>query len=75
MCFGCILVLIGVLFASLRAYIYHTSTLMRLNAIKFTWNEFWYYNMYKVVQNSMKKQAKSHSNAFKSQSIASSCVI
>ena len=52
---GCSLVLIGVLFASSRAYIHYTSTLMRLNAIKVTWNEFWHYNMHKVGQNSLKK--------------------
>ena len=54
----CILVLIGVLFASSRAYIHHTSTLMRMNAIKVNWNEFWHYNMRNVVQNLLKKQAK-----------------
>ena len=48
---GCILVLIGVLFAFSRAYIHHTSTLMRLNGIKVTWNEFCHYNMRKVGQN------------------------
>ena len=48
---------------------------MRLNAIKVTWNEFWHYNMRKVGQNSLKKHAKSHSNAFKLQSIATSSVI
>ena len=37
---GRILVLIGVLIASSRAYIHHICTLMRLNAIKVTWNEF-----------------------------------
>ena len=49
---GHILVLIGVLFAFSRAYIHRTSTLMRLNAIKLTCNEFWHYNMPKVCQNS-----------------------
>ena len=39
---GYILILIGVLFASSRAYIRHMSTLMRLNAIKVTWNVFWH---------------------------------
>ena len=72
---GCILVLIGVLFTSSHAYIHHTTTIMRLNGIKVTWNEFWYYNMPKVGQNSLKKYAKSHSYAFKSQSIATSSVI
>ena len=52
---GCILrVIIGVLFASLRAYIHHTSTLTWMNAIKVTWNEFWHYNMRKIGQNSLK---------------------
>ena len=41
MSLGCIFVLIGVLFASSRSYIHHISTLMRLNAIKVTSNEFW----------------------------------
>ena len=64
-----ILVLIVVLSASPRAYIHRTSTLMRLNAIKVTWNEFWHYNMCKVGQNLLKKYAKIHSNTFKMQSI------
>ena len=71
----CILVLIGVLFAFSRAYFHRTSTLIRLNAIKITWNEFWHYNMRKVGQNSLEKHVKSHSNAFKLQSIATSSVI
>ena len=70
-----ILVLYGVLFASSRAYIHHTSKPMRLNAIKVTWNEFWYYNMRKVGQNSLKKHAWSHSNAFKLSCTATSIVI
>ena len=70
----CILVLIGMLFATSRAYVHHISTLMRLNAIKVNWNKFWNYNMRKVGQNSLKKYAKSHSNAFKWPSIATSCV-
>ena len=48
---GCILVLIGVLFASSRADIHHISTLMRMNAIKVKWNVFWHYIMCKVGQN------------------------
>ena len=75
MCLGCILVQIGVLFASPRAYIPLISVLMRLNAIKVIWNEFSHYNMHKVGQNSLKKHAKSHSNSFKLQSIATSSVI
>ena len=54
---GCILVLIGVLFASSRANIHHISTLM-LNAIEVTLNESWQYNMRKLNQNSLKKHAK-----------------
>ena len=50
------------LFAVSRAYIHHTSNLMRMNVIKITWNEFWHYNMRKVGQNSLKQHAKSHSN-------------
>ena len=37
---GCILVVIGVLFAFSPAYIHRTSTLMRMNAIIVSWNEF-----------------------------------
>ena len=55
---GCILVLIGVLFASLRPYIHHRSTLIQLNGIIVTWNEFWHYNMRKVGENSLKKNDK-----------------
>ena len=72
---GFILLLIWVLFASSRTYIHHTSTLIWLNAIKVTWNEFWYYNMRKVSQNSLKKHVRSHSNAFKLQSTATLVVI
>ena len=46
-----------------------------MNAIKVTWNEFLQYNMHKIGQNSLKKHAKSHSNTFKLQSIATSSVI
>ena len=63
------------LFASSRAYIHHTSTLMRLNAIKVTWNKFCHYNMRKVGQNLLKKHAKGNSNVFKLQSIANSSII
>ena len=48
---------------------------MRMNAIKVARTEFWHYNMRKVVQNLLKKHAKSHSYAFKLQSIATSSVI
>ena len=71
----CILVLIGVLFASSRDYIHHISSLMRMNVVNVAWNEFWHYNMRKVGQNSFKKHAKSDSNAFKLQSIATSTVV
>ena len=71
---GFILVLSGVLFASSRDYIHHISTLMRLNAIKVTWNEFWHHNMRKVGQNLFNKHARNHSNALKLQSIATSSV-
>ena len=63
------------LFASAHAYIHRISTLMQLNAIKVTCNEFWHYNMRKLGESSLKKHAKSHSNAFKLQYIATSCVI
>ena len=67
MCLGCILVPISVLFASSRAYNQHTITLMRMNAIKVAWNEFWHYNMRKLGQNSLKNtlraiQMRSNSN-------------
>ena len=51
---GCIFVLIEVLFASSRDYIHHICTLMRINAIKVTWNVFWHYIMRNVGQNSLK---------------------
>ena len=38
---GCILVLIGVLFASSRAYIQHTSPLMRMNAFGLHFSTNW----------------------------------
>ena len=63
------------LFASSRAYILHISTLMRLNAIIVTCNEFRPDIMRKLGPKSLKKHAKSHSNAFKLESIATSNVI
>ena len=58
MILGCILVIIGVLFASSRSYIHPISILMQMNAIKVTENEFWHYNVLKVRQNSLKNMLR-----------------